>query len=37
MFFAFSVTSNRDFGKFSQIISQRISVALQTDALMMNY
>ena len=36
-YFVFSVTSNRDFGKFLQIISQRISVTLQTNFLMMNY
>ena len=30
-YFAFSVTSNRDFGKFLKIISQGVLVKLQTD------
>ena len=31
------LSSNRNFGKFLKIIFQRISVTLQTDALMINY
>ena len=32
-YFAISVTSNRDFGKFLKIISQRDLVKLQTDTV----
>ena len=33
-YFAFSVTSNRDFGKFLKIISQRVLLKLQTDTVL---
>ena len=32
-YFVFSVTLNRDFGKFMKIISQRVLVKLQTDTV----